>query len=455
MFNVCFKKLGGIDKGEIRLNKLTILCGENNTGKTYAAYAIYGMLKEISAFSSKIITNKLAHLKNVDVINLDLETIINNDFDAIINEIGDLYTNKLNRVFNIEKDKLKHSSVGIKVNKDKIKSNILRTHFQKETRKSDNNLLLSMEKKVGDFNLLITTYDDKDEFPVNGLIDLASKHLTEVIFDTYTNDAFLLPAERTGLNLFFKELNVKRNELLHNISTLDEKKKVNLFKLLNQNIVKYPLPISDYLNFLNEMEIYNNMMCEYEGIANKIKETVIKGKYTVEDQNIYFIPLDVQNEKLDLHATSSTVKTFFGLTYYFEHRAEKGDFLIIDEPELNLHPDNQRKIARALAQISNSGINVIISTHSDYIIKEINNLIMLSENFEGHDALMQKYGYRNEELIKPENVSVYLFKNRSIIPMEIIEEGIIAETFDQVINSLNKVSDDIYFTKMEALNSEQ
>lgn len=56
---------------------------------------------------------------------------------------------------------------------------------------------------------------------------------------------------------------------------------------------------------------------------------------------------------------------------------------MIDEPELNLHPSNQRVIARFLAKLVNSGIRVIVSTHSDYFVKEINSLIMLhgvSEN---------------------------------------------------------------------------
>ena len=45
--------------------------------------------------------------------------------------------------------------------------------------------------------------------------------------------------------------------------------------------------------------------------------------------------------------------------------------LFIDEPELNLHPGNQRRIARLFARLSKLGIKVFITTHSDYIIKEL------------------------------------------------------------------------------------
>jgi predicted ATPase len=39
-----FEKLGCIEKAEIELGDLTILCGDNNAGKTYISYAIYGFL---------------------------------------------------------------------------------------------------------------------------------------------------------------------------------------------------------------------------------------------------------------------------------------------------------------------------------------------------------------------------------------------------------------------------
>jgi predicted ATPase len=43
-------------------------------------------------------------------------------------------------------------------------------------------------------------------------------------------------------------------------------------------------------------------------------------------------------------------------------------YIFIDEPELNLHPENQRLITQVLANLVNIGIKVFITTHSDYII---------------------------------------------------------------------------------------
>lgn len=38
-----FKNVGKINKGHLSLSDITIITGENNTGKTYITYSIYGL----------------------------------------------------------------------------------------------------------------------------------------------------------------------------------------------------------------------------------------------------------------------------------------------------------------------------------------------------------------------------------------------------------------------------
>jgi hypothetical protein len=60
------------------------------------------------------------------------------------------------------------------------------------------------------------------------------------------------------------------------------------------------------------------------------------------------------------------------------------------------------------------------------------------------------YGYEPGEYLKPEIVSAYLFDKKTIKEMEIDpNEGIIAQTFDDVINNLNQSSNDIYYASQE------
>ena len=119
---------------------------------------------------------------------------------------------------------------------------------------------------------------------------------------------------------------------------------------------------------------------------------------------------------------------------------------MIDEPELNLHPSNQRKLARLLAKLANHGLRVIISTHSDYIVREVNSMIMLSKQNEIQSALMKRFGYSEDETLSPDKVAAWLFSNQTISAMPIdAEEGINASTFDEQIHDLNETSDAIFY----------
>lgn len=56
-----------------------------------------------------------------------------------------------------------------------------------------------------------------------------------------------------------------------------------------------------------------------------------------------------------------------------------GDTLIIEEPESHLHPVAQKQMALTLARLTRVGVRVIVTTHSDWMLKEIGNLIREGE----------------------------------------------------------------------------
>jgi ABC-type multidrug transport system ATPase subunit len=145
--------------------------------------------------------------------------------------------------------------------------------------------------------------------------------------------------------------------------------------------------------------------------------------------------------------TASIVKSLASIVFYCRHQAQPNDFLIIDEPELNLHPDNQRKIARVIAQMVNAGIKVMISTHSDYIIRELNNLMMLNVKKGEKQAakLMKKYGYQKDQLLDYTKVGAYLFTSE-VTALEVTNTGFEIKTIDDEINQLNESSNEIFFT---------
>ncbi len=155
---------------------------------------------------------------------------------------------------------------------------------------------------------------------------------------------------------------------------------------------------------------------------------------------------------LVLHTAPGAVKNLFGLWFYLERQARPGDLLMIDEPELNIHPGNQLKMARLFARLVNAGVNLVISTHSDYFVREFSNLLMLNEDKEGD--LKKEYVYADEEVLRPDQVGAYLVDQQTIAPSRIEPVGgIHAVTLDDVIGELDRANCgifyDLYYQRME------
>jgi predicted ATPase len=127
-------------------------------------------------------------------------------------------------------------------------------------------------------------------------------------------------------------------------------------------------------------------------------QNIIGGEYKVsKDGEVQFIPVSNKRMKLSLVESSSAVRSLLDIGFYLRHIAAPGDLLMVDEPELNLHPENQSRVARLFAQLVNIGIKVFITTHSDYIVKEINTMIMLNQGGERLCALAEHENYKNSE----------------------------------------------------------
>ncbi|MFT6150181.1 MAG: putative ATPase, partial [Saprospiraceae bacterium] len=211
---------------------------------------------------------------------------------------------------------------------------------------------------------------------------------------------------------------------------------------------KYPRPIRDSITLQGRLKSLKDRKTSFYDLAEELEKYNIGGKVRVDDVgNIVFKPAGDNTKELDLHLTSSTVKSLSTLIIYLRHSAQKGDCIIIDEPELNLHPDNQRKIAQFIGRLINEGFQVVISTHSDYIIKELNNMIMLSKAKGNNEDLIEKLGFRGDELLKPEQVQALLFTldSRKPTDIEITEEGFEVATINDVIEKQDNDMETIYY----------
>ena len=78
---------------------------------------------------------------------------------------------------------------------------------------------------------------------------------------------------------------------------------------------------------------------------------------------------------LPLTNTSSMVSELAPVVLYLRHVVAPGDLLIIDEPESHLHPAIQVAFTRQIAEIVRTGVRVIVTTHSEWVLEELGNLV--------------------------------------------------------------------------------
>ena len=123
-----------------------------------------------------------------------------------------------------------------------------------------------------------------------------------------------------------------------------------------------------------------------------------------------------------------------------------------------MHPENQRRIARLIARLINSGIKVLMTTHSDYIVKELNTLIMLNSDKPHIQKIAQQEGYKQDEILDASRVRVYIAEEalvqlpgksrrsrcQTLTVAKITPDfGIEISSFDTAIEAMNKIQEAI------------
>ena len=181
-------------------------------------------------------------------------------------------------------------------------------------------------------------------------------------------------------------------------------------------------------------------------------ERIVPGGYEMDGEQIVFVPSDLdknqgEDTKINMWSASSSVRSLFEIYDYIKNRASKGDLLIIDEPEMNLDPYNQILMARLLVLLAKSGIQVVITTHSDFMVRELGNCIML--NSLDSDQIEELQDYREEYKLDGHKVKAYTMQKVEggrCVAKEVevdMRYGICARIFDDAIEAQNLNQDRI------------
>ena len=410
------KNLGILKHAEFSLGDLTLICGENNTGKTYAAYALYGFLHDWRGLIDFGVSDvHVQRLLTDGGIKIGLGGYAEKA-DQVLAEACKRYTGQLDTVLAAAEGRFRNSEFHIQTGAIDIHDK----EFKREMGIVSDRLL-TYAKEKGSEELTVSLLVEKElERKIDP--DFARSAINFIIgyaiFSDSFPDPFVSSVERTGAAIFQRELNLTRNRLLEAIGRADQK--IDPQELISKAYPSYPLPIEENVGFIRALgdiaKRQSFLAKEHPEVLDDFTD-IIGGEYTItQDDQLYYTPKGTRL-KLTMVESSSAVRSLLDLGFYLRHVAQRGNLLMVDEPELNLHPANQRRIARLFARLINLGVKVFITTHSDYIVKELNTLIMLNHDKPHLKRIAKENGYQQSELIRSDQVKVYM-PQETLVPLE-------------------------------------
>lgn len=337
-FNLKINNMGPINYADIDIGKINVIGGLNATGKSTASKLLYcflkGNIEDRQEFAYSLISNLIIHIlisnnySPMEVFKFSIDELLEYYNELKVNLLENSTTSQLNQIIKID-EILEIIEKNDKNLYEFLFNSLISSEFS--SLNSNGNLCISGVYNNNSFN-----YDIK---LTNNSIDNKSLEGFFSLSNIFYIDSFSV------LDTKYFELNNMKNERSYNlIKSLDED--------LNES------------SKLFDDEVNNKIIGTEEKIVN-----VIKGTFSFDDDNLYFT--NSLGHKTLIEDTSSGIKQIGVIQLLLSFRKlKKNSFLIIDEPEVNLHPNWQISFAEILSILAKDlNINIYINTHSPMFIE--------------------------------------------------------------------------------------
>ena len=378
---ISLRNIGLIEKADVDINGITVIAGKNNTGKSTVAKSLYSVFKAFYNIDYKI--------------KFDIKNNINEIVNLIVSSYSDGKKEKIYILEIIEnmknlQDKFEFTyQVTLIENNDNFKSlsdkekeiwkeykeKILKI-FEIPNNKRKNKIL---NKYIdAEFKGQINNIHTKQE----GCIDIKIRENTIKILSK-NNNAII---DKEEISIKQEATYIENSYVLNTLNDigyfLDDKYhdddlalKITPHRLIEQTITK----IAKILEKLNTKQQYIEPEQGKENISKEImiKEKfeklnkIVNGKLIHKGNNIIY-----QSEngyEFDIKNISSGLKTLIVIKQLLiNNRIQEKDTLILDEPEIHLHPEWQLTLAEVIVLLQKEfNLHILLSTHSPYFLKAI------------------------------------------------------------------------------------
>ena len=196
-------------------------------------------------------------------------------------------------------------------------------------------------------------------------------------------------------------------------------------------------------DFMQQLILYKEPEAPDEGItqlAETIESDVLAGRILMKPSpsgypEFLYRPHEI-GEEVRLTRAASMVSELAPVVLFLRGGIRAGDMLIIEEPEAHLHPGAQTNIALILAGLVRAGVRVVVTTHSDWLLKEIANLIRIGDL--KRKGVPQVKTMDSIHWLLPEEVGTWWFQKDGIVKQIPFDrtEGIEPKDYEDVAYKL-------------------
>ena len=448
------KNFGPIAEARINLCPLTVFVGPSNTGKTYFSTLIYALHRifegfshlpgssrqmGFSALSSLLYQNNelREELKKRNTLDQplkfsDLPQAIRDTLQSGLKKDSESLKTELERCFDLnsitELIRLKNDQ-GTEMNVSlEVREGIQNLwHFNLATSKSD----ITVHGLVNEDALILPKewVKSKSLLHTNDIFIALSVELGK-----HTEKRFYLPAARSG---------IMQSHRVIASSLVERATRGGLTPL------EVPTFSGIVADFMQQLILYKESEAPDEGItqlAETIESDILAGQILMKPTpsgypEFLYRPHEI-GEEVRLTRAASMVSELAPVVLFLRGGIRAGDMLIIEEPEAHLHPGAQTDIALTLAGLVRAGVRVVVTTHSDWLLKEIANLIRIGDL--KRKGVPQVKKMESIHWLLPEEVGTWWFQKDGIVkhipfdPTEGIEpkdyEDIAYKLYDRSVN---------------------
>lgn len=370
---ISLSNVAKVEKAEIELDGITVVAGLNGSGKTTVSKAIYASINAYNRLTSRILNSRKdsIHMAVLNALNNDLELRYEySHYEIASNFIMKLPINELIEEARSKKkellDRFVEEQITSKVSLKKEEIAQLYKSIRNILLRTDNNYTTFLVESLfsGVFSDQINCFCNDERATVRFNLDhnvLVSRFYHDELVDNtvgveYDKRAIYIESFNV-LDLY----NTSRVGLGFNRNRYSMTATEDLFRCL----VRDRKSIKVYEDYANSKEL--------ERIIELIITKVTHGKLDIDPTGNIIFQDSTTNHPVKISNLSAGVKIFVIIQALLEKRQLiQGDILLIDEPEVHLHPEWQIVFAEILVLLHQKiGLIIYVNTHSPYFARAI------------------------------------------------------------------------------------